>query len=154
MAAGVTAKEEDDNMIDANGLLKPIQNKKIRKKISNEIKVLFSNRTFIYNLIENPQNDENKKLLEIAKYLYTNLKQKPVAIYSIESIDLTNPIIAKSFGTSLDEQELDDVLIIDEFTNSKWYKNTNKVKVKVQVDETVKSYTHYKRIYNVDDIAI
>ena len=132
-------------MLDTNGLLKPIQNKKIRSKISNEIKILFSNRTFVYNLIEPP--NQNADLLQIAQYFYTNLKTSP-SMDTIKSIDLTNLIIAKSFGTSLDKkEELDDVLIKDELVNSDWYRNPTNVKVKV--DETELEYIHYKRIYTI-----
>ena len=67
---------------------------------------------------------------------------------TIKSIDLTNLIIAKSFGTSLDKkEELDDVLIKDELVNSDWYRNPTNVKVKV--DETELEYIHYKRIYTI-----
>ena len=111
---------------------------------------------FVYNLIyDDPQNNMNKRWLEIAIYLYTEIyvdTELDNQTIKITSIDITNPIIAKSFGTSIDEEELDDVLTKTEFaTNTKWVKN-----IEVNVHEpspkgaapTNKSetYIHYKRI--------
>jgi hypothetical protein len=140
-------------ILDKNQLLPPIKHAKL-KGLSDAIKILFSNRTFVYNLIE--ENADNLiDLLNLATYLYTDSKNRPLSTLNI--INLQKDIIQKSFCYDPnDTSELDDLLIrYDNFVKidaTKWFKtitvdtytffqnallNSTKVSVK---------YTHYKRI--------
>ena len=151
--AQVVTKPRDIQILDKNGLLPPIKHAKL-KGLNNEIKVLFSNRTFVYNLINDSNNTNawNKQFLQIANFLYTDDIQKPSI--NIQNINITNPIIEKSFCYSPDDDtELDDLLTKTEINdNKKWFKN---LKVKV-LEPSPKNdpptpfsveYTHYKRIW-------
>jgi len=125
-------------IFDTNGLLPPIKHEKL-KSLSNEIKVLFSNRTFVYNLIE--ENTDNLiNLINFAKYLYTDDSSKPLTTINIINIDQV--LITKSFCYDPNnDTDLDDLLTnVELVDNKEWVKT-----FKVNISKSVK-YTHYKRI--------
>jgi len=152
-AAGIK-RTSPPSILDDNGLLPPIRHEKL-KGLSNETKVLFSNRTFVYNLIEdNPINNAiKKKWLEIAIYLYTDYKTNKSMNQPV--IDLTHPIIKKSFCYDPDDtSELDDLLTKIKLGNdTRWVENPNTVQVNepsntfvIQNAKPLVTYIHYKRI--------
>jgi trichohyalin len=139
------------NILDENGLLPPIRHEKL-KGLSNETKVLFSNRTFVYNLMENPNKTAYPQWLQMAGYLYTDL-DKPANLNENNSIDITNPIIKKSFCYNPDDTfELDDLLTKIQLVDTTWVQNPNKVQVHEPsgngvINTKPVEYIHYKRIY-------
>ena len=149
VAVGIKVAPKQVNILDENELLPPIKHEKLNG-LNNEIKVLFSNRTFVYNLII----EKNVNLLNIATYLYTDLVIKPNMTINI--INTNQPIIKDSFCYKPDDDfELDDLLTKTELSGDdlkKWVK-TVEVKCVAQysglgLNDTKKqeTYIHYKRI--------